>query len=98
MTASLKSYLICVVAKHVLEQGVEYAETYTEEKGAEIEAKVKELIPGEIFDAIGWEVVKALLPKIFVLAHELIQKMVAAACPVEESQIAMLAHKALSEA
>jgi hypothetical protein len=95
---SLKSLIMCYVLKHLVEQGLVYLEQYTKEKEDEIEAKVKELIPGDVFDQIGYDVVKSLLPKAFEAAHKLKDQALASACPVEEKQLVMATHEILKAA
>ena len=71
----MKSAILLVILEKLLRNGVEYVKDYTVEKEAEVEAFVKKIIPGDDFDDISWELVKSLLPKIFEIALEYIDKI-----------------------
>ena len=72
---TLRSAFLLGMLEFILAKGLEYIENYTEEKKAEVEAFVKDLIPGEDFDVLGWSAVQMLMPTVFEVAKELVDKI-----------------------
>lgn len=75
MLATLRSAFLMGALEFLCLQGIEYVETFTETKKAEVEAWVKGIIPGEDFDALGWGLVSTLMPQLFTVAKELAGKI-----------------------
>jgi prophage maintenance system killer protein len=75
MLQSFKSAFLLMAIEFILMNGLEFAQKYTEENEAAVEKAIKDLLPGEDFDALGWGIVKSLLPKIFEIAATLIDKI-----------------------
>lgn len=73
--STLRSAFLLAALEFALSKGLEFCKNYTIEKEAEVEKFVKDLIPGEDFDTLGWGIVKSLLPKIFEIAEVLIDKI-----------------------
>ena len=81
MLPSFKSAFLLMALEFICAKGLEFAKDYTEENQAEVEKFVKDLIPGADFDALGWALVESLLPKLFDIASELIDKIDGEASP-----------------
>lgn len=75
MIKTLRSAFVLLALEFVLRKGVEYIETYSEEKELEIEEFIKRIIPGGDFDELGWQIVKSMLPKLFEVAKTLIARI-----------------------
>lgn len=75
MLQSFKSAFLLMALEYILTQGTDFVKMYTVEKEKEVEAFVKNLIPGVDFDALGWGIVQSLMPKMFEVAYELIDKI-----------------------
>lgn len=75
MLATLRSAFLLGLLEAILMKGLEFAETYTQEKEDEVEVLIKSLIPGENFDEMGWGFVKPFIPQAFELAKHLIDKI-----------------------
>jgi hypothetical protein len=75
MLQSFKSAFLLMALEFVLSKGLEFIQNYSKEKEAEVEAWVKNLLPGEDFDALGWGVIQMLMPTLFEVAGTLIDKI-----------------------
>ena len=75
MLQSFKSAFLLMALEFICSKGLEFVETYTDEKRDEVEAFVKGILPGEDFDELGWGIVSGLLPKLFEIAKELVDKI-----------------------
>jgi hypothetical protein len=95
MLATLRSAFLMGALEYIVLQGVTYCEMYTEEKEQEVEAFVKNLIPGEDFDVLGWGFVKSLMPKVFEMAKELASKIDGVEGPVRTAMMFQAAHNLL---
>jgi hypothetical protein len=81
MLSSFKSAFLLMALEYICAKGLEFAKNYTEERKADVEKFVKDMLPGEDFDALGWALVESLLPKLFDIAAELIDKIDGEASP-----------------
>ena len=75
MLQSFKSAFLLMALEYICSNGLEFIQSYTDEKEAKVEAWVKNILPGEDFDALGWGVIKSLMPKLFEIAATLIDKI-----------------------
>lgn len=71
----MKSAFLLGILEFLLSKGLGYIEAYTVEKEAEVEKFIKDLVPGEDFDELAWGFVKNLLPTMFEVAKDLIDKI-----------------------
>lgn len=67
---SLKSAMLMTLLELVVMKVIDGVESYTEDHEVEFEALVRRVIPGEDFDALGWSVVKTLMPKVWEVARK----------------------------
>jgi hypothetical protein len=75
MLQSFKSAFLLMALEYILTQSLDFVKSYTVEKEKEVEEFVKGLIPGTDFDALGWGIVQSLMPKVFEVAYELVDKI-----------------------
>jgi hypothetical protein len=64
-----------MAVEFIVMKGIEFAKAYTVEKEVEVEAFIKNILPGTDFDDLGWGIVKSLMPRIFEIAETLCDKI-----------------------
>lgn len=67
---TFKSAMLMTLLEVIVVKVIDGVEGYSEEHEAEFEALIKRIIPGEDFDALGWSIIKTLLPKVWEIARK----------------------------